>query len=229
MTTSGPSGSDSHPGARLREGAQSLACGANIDEVLEQVADGHGDQLTEHQQRCEYCQAALTEFTSLWSPVTRAAAMPVAVPLGLVGTLTAAVTAEILSSQTAATAPVGVGSAGRLPLRRGLQYAVATLVVAAIITVIVLVSRHHSHKTEASVVPPAVSTSSLVPVPPTTQHPAGPVVTPPAPRYPTAVPAGSGGQAAATAPDIRNEQLVALLAGLLLIAAGGGYLLRRRR
>lgn len=57
-----------------------LACGALVDEVLEQVADGDGDRLTDHQQHCPHCQAAITEFTRIWSPVRQLADEPVRVP-----------------------------------------------------------------------------------------------------------------------------------------------------
>ena len=36
-----------------------LACGADVDELLEQAADGHAGQFTSHQRDCLYCQAAL--------------------------------------------------------------------------------------------------------------------------------------------------------------------------
>lgn len=67
--------------------AQRLACGASVDDVLEQVADGHAGQLTEHQTQCPHCQAAIREFTRLWAPIREAAATPLPAP----GELTAAV------------------------------------------------------------------------------------------------------------------------------------------
>jgi hypothetical protein len=33
----------------------SLACGADVDTLLEQVADGHAGQLTDHQRDCVHC------------------------------------------------------------------------------------------------------------------------------------------------------------------------------
>ncbi len=48
---------------------QTLPCGADADDVLEQVADGRADIFTEHQRGCPHCQAALAEFTALWAPV----------------------------------------------------------------------------------------------------------------------------------------------------------------
>ena len=60
-----------------------LACGASIDEVLEQAADGHPGRLTAHQRRCPHCQAALQEFSRIWEPVRSLAAEHVAVPAAL--------------------------------------------------------------------------------------------------------------------------------------------------
>lgn len=47
---------------------QRLPCGANLDDLLEQVADGHAAELTVHQSRCVHCQAALTELASCGNP-----------------------------------------------------------------------------------------------------------------------------------------------------------------
>jgi uncharacterized alkaline shock family protein YloU len=60
-----------------------LACGADVDELLEQAADGHAGQLTDHQRHCLHCQAALQEFTRIWEPVRTLAAEHVAVPAAL--------------------------------------------------------------------------------------------------------------------------------------------------
>ena len=71
--------------------AVTLPCGADVDPVLEQVADGHAADLDAHQQDCVHCQAAIAEFAALWAPVTEAAASPVPAPPGL----TAAVMSQI--------------------------------------------------------------------------------------------------------------------------------------
>jgi uncharacterized alkaline shock family protein YloU len=60
-----------------------LACGADIDELLEQAADGHASQLTGHQRHCLHCQAALPELSRVWEPVRNLAAEHVAVPAAL--------------------------------------------------------------------------------------------------------------------------------------------------
>ena len=61
----------------------SLPCGADVDLLLEQAAQGRGADRDAHQQRCVHCQAALGEFTALWAPVAELAAAPVSVPPGL--------------------------------------------------------------------------------------------------------------------------------------------------
>jgi uncharacterized alkaline shock family protein YloU len=71
--------------------AVTLPCGAEIDPLLEQVADGHAAELDAHQRECVHCQAAIAEFTALWAPVTETAATSVPAPPGL----TAAVMSQI--------------------------------------------------------------------------------------------------------------------------------------
>jgi uncharacterized alkaline shock family protein YloU len=63
--------------------AGSLACGADVDTLLEQIADGHARQLTDHQRDCVHCRAAIGELDALWSPVRELAAAPVPSPPGL--------------------------------------------------------------------------------------------------------------------------------------------------
>ena len=73
-----------HDVSLLLSGAkQHLACGADIDELLEQAADGNAAQFTSHQRDCLYCQAALGEFARVWAPVRSLAAEQVAVPAAL--------------------------------------------------------------------------------------------------------------------------------------------------
>jgi uncharacterized alkaline shock family protein YloU len=71
--------------------AVTLACGAEVDPLLEQVADGRAADLDEHQRECVHCQAAIAEFAALWAPVAETAATPVPAPPGL----TAAVMSQI--------------------------------------------------------------------------------------------------------------------------------------
>ena len=60
-----------------------LPCGADVDLLLEQTADGHGADLDAHQRGCVHCQAAIGEFTTVWAPVTELASHPVPAPPGL--------------------------------------------------------------------------------------------------------------------------------------------------
>jgi uncharacterized alkaline shock family protein YloU len=71
--------------------AVTLPCGAEIDPLLEQVADGRAADLDAHQRDCVHCQAAIAEFTTLWAPVAETATTPVPAPPGL----TAAVMSQI--------------------------------------------------------------------------------------------------------------------------------------
>jgi uncharacterized alkaline shock family protein YloU len=57
-----------------------LACGHDVDEILEQVADGHADQLTAHQRECVHCRAAIAEFSRLWAPIQAAVRTPLPAP-----------------------------------------------------------------------------------------------------------------------------------------------------
>jgi uncharacterized alkaline shock family protein YloU len=77
--------------ARPLLSAATLPCGADVDLLLEQVAEGHPSDLDAHQRECVHCQAAITEFAALWAPVRELAAMPVPAPPGL----TAAVMSQV--------------------------------------------------------------------------------------------------------------------------------------
>jgi uncharacterized alkaline shock family protein YloU len=71
--------------------AVTLPCGAEVDPLLEQVADGRAGDLDDHQRDCVHCRAAIAEFAELWAPVAETAATPVRTPPGL----TAAVMRQI--------------------------------------------------------------------------------------------------------------------------------------
>jgi len=71
--------------------AVTLPCGAEVDSLLEQVADGRAGDLDDHQRDCVHCQAAIAEFAALWAPLAAEAAIPLAAPSGL----TAAVMSQI--------------------------------------------------------------------------------------------------------------------------------------
>lgn len=74
------------PARHLLESA-TLPCGADVDLLLEQVADGRGPDLDDHQQECVHCQAAIAEFSALWQPVTELAGSPVPAPPGITATV----------------------------------------------------------------------------------------------------------------------------------------------
>ena len=57
-----------------------LACGADADDLLAQVAEGQGSQHSAHQQGCPHCQASLAEYERLWSPVRALATERVRAP-----------------------------------------------------------------------------------------------------------------------------------------------------
>ena len=71
------------PAARHLLGTATLPCGAEVDLLLEQVADGRAAALDAHQRECVHCQAALRELAALWGPVTELAATSAPAPLGL--------------------------------------------------------------------------------------------------------------------------------------------------
>ena len=75
-----PSG---RPAARHLLGTATLPCGAEVDLLLEQVADSRAAGLEAHQRECVHCQAALRELAALWGPVTALAEAPVPAPPGL--------------------------------------------------------------------------------------------------------------------------------------------------
>jgi uncharacterized alkaline shock family protein YloU len=60
-----------------------LPCGAAVDDLLDQVADGHADRRTGHQVDCAHCRAALAELDDLWAPVRAYAAEEITAPADL--------------------------------------------------------------------------------------------------------------------------------------------------
>lgn len=57
-----------------------LPCGKDLDELVEQVADGHSRELDDHEQGCTHCRAYLGEIERLWAPVTALASESVEPP-----------------------------------------------------------------------------------------------------------------------------------------------------
>lgn len=60
-----------------------LPCGNQLENLLEQVADGAAPANPEHQSSCPYCQTALRRLRAGWADVTELANEPVSVPRGL--------------------------------------------------------------------------------------------------------------------------------------------------
>lgn len=73
MTHSGPTPPNGHRDQPPAELPERLPCGTALDDLTEQIADGHASQLTEHQGSCTHCQAALLEIERLWAPVAELA------------------------------------------------------------------------------------------------------------------------------------------------------------
>jgi uncharacterized alkaline shock family protein YloU len=71
------------PPGRLDLAAQHLPCGADIDDLLDQVAADQATTHTRHQAECPSCQAALAELAALWSPVADLVNTPIHTPDGL--------------------------------------------------------------------------------------------------------------------------------------------------
>ncbi len=61
-----------------------LPCGVGLDGLVEQAASERGDDLTQHQQQCTHCRAALAGIEHLWSPIAALAAERVEPPADLV-------------------------------------------------------------------------------------------------------------------------------------------------
>ena len=231
---------DSDASTLLANPSRRLTCGAIVDDLLEQAADGHATNLTEHQRTCGHCKPALAAFASLWAPVMEAAAKPAPVP----PTSAAAISAGVLAGIALSTpAPAG-GAAASIPKPRNIWHwlLLSSVVLAAAITALFL-TQHLSHttndspKTQHSANPTATNHSTTLPnsvraAPPTSTHP-GRVPTRPVPKksasLPTGVPAGNGGEAAATSLTVRHNQLLILIAGIAITAAGAANLGRAHR
>lgn len=65
-----------------------LVCGAEMDTLLEQVADGYAATPSEHQRECVYCQAALEQLTLMWAPIAEMVATSAPAPPELAAAVT---------------------------------------------------------------------------------------------------------------------------------------------
>ena len=230
---------DSDASALLANPSRRLACGALVDNLLEQAADGHATNLTEHQRTCGHCKPALAAFTSLWAPVMQAAANPAPMPSTSVAAISAGVLAGIASPTPASAG--GTAASIPKPLNFWRWLIVSTVVIAVAITALFL-TRHLLHTTNSPTIQPSANPTatnhattapnSARPAPPTSTSPTQ-VPTKPLPKksvsLPTGVPAGNGGQAAATSSTIRHDQLLMLAIGIAITAAGGANVRRTRR
>jgi uncharacterized alkaline shock family protein YloU len=64
--------------------AERLPCGAEVAELVEQVATGRGEQRSDHQVACPHCSALLPELDRLWAPMREFTREQVTPPPGLV-------------------------------------------------------------------------------------------------------------------------------------------------
>jgi uncharacterized alkaline shock family protein YloU len=64
--------------------AERLPCGAEVAELIEQVATGRGAQRSDHQTTCPHCSALLPELDRLWAPIGEFTREQVTPPPGLV-------------------------------------------------------------------------------------------------------------------------------------------------
>jgi uncharacterized alkaline shock family protein YloU len=64
--------------------AEHLPCGAEVSELIEQVAAGGGDQRSDHQVTCPHCSALLPELERVWAPIGEFTREQVTPPPGLV-------------------------------------------------------------------------------------------------------------------------------------------------
>jgi uncharacterized alkaline shock family protein YloU len=65
-------------------GSERLTCGRRVEDVLAQVAAGHGGDRDAHQRQCPHCHAALAEYERLWAPLTELAAEKLSAPDSIV-------------------------------------------------------------------------------------------------------------------------------------------------
>lgn len=71
------------PSSDGSSGEDQLPCGASVDRLLAQVAEGLPSRDPEHQRRCPHCRAALAELREIWAPVDDLVAEDVTAPAGL--------------------------------------------------------------------------------------------------------------------------------------------------
>lgn len=70
---------DDRRGDAIHDHERTLRCGADLDDLLEQVASGNPAPSDDHQQHCGECQRALDDLTRRWAPIAAANA-PIPAP-----------------------------------------------------------------------------------------------------------------------------------------------------
>jgi uncharacterized alkaline shock family protein YloU len=68
----------------VEPGSRQLVCGRSVEDVLTQVAEDRAAERDSHQRQCPYCQAALSEYDRLWTPIRELAAETVSPPQSIV-------------------------------------------------------------------------------------------------------------------------------------------------
>ena len=103
--------------------ADRLPCGAEVAELVEQVAAGRGAQRSDHQATCPHCSALLPELDRLWAPIGDFTREQVAPPPGLV----AAVMGQVRRLVAAAWLGLRTGARGTTRVARWVVARIAGL------------------------------------------------------------------------------------------------------
>jgi uncharacterized alkaline shock family protein YloU len=103
--------------------AERLPCGAEVAELIEQVAAGRGDQRSDHQVTCPHCSTLLPELDRLWAPIRAFTREQVAPPPGLV----ASIISQVRRLVTAAWLGLRTGARGTTRVARWVVARIASL------------------------------------------------------------------------------------------------------
>jgi uncharacterized alkaline shock family protein YloU len=120
-----------------------LTCGRQVDDVVAQVAAGHGGDRDAHQQNCPHCHAALAEYERLWAPLTELAAEKPSAP----DTIVEKVLRRIRGAVEHADCGVLESSRGRTRISARVVVAVARESAQAVPGVRVALSKHITRRT----------------------------------------------------------------------------------
>jgi uncharacterized alkaline shock family protein YloU len=103
--------------------AERLPCGAEVAELIEQVAAGRGDQRADHQATCPHCSTLLPELDRLWAPIRAFTREQVTPPPGLV----AAIISQVRRLVAAAWLGLRTGARGTTRVARWVVARIASL------------------------------------------------------------------------------------------------------